>query len=594
MPQISADRLPSRQGTDKRSHAVRNGLICAFVVAACLWATYPVAEMGFFDDWSYTRTAQMFAQTGHFVYNGQGAMILGWQVVWGALFIKLFGFSFTAARLSMLPIAMAAVFLFHAVLVRFGVNARNAVLGTLALGLSPMFIPLAVMYMTDVAAVFVILLCLYFCQRAAAAASSKTTIAWLCLAAATNLIGGTVRHIVWLGALVMLPSAGWLLRKRRGVLLTSSLLWLISMVSVLACMRWFARQPYSVAEPIFTGPLSHPEIPFIHFFFGILGVALSLLVMLLPISVAWFQEVRKLSRAALLRIALITLLWGLFERVSKWTLPWLYYIFRTELAVGERDPYIKTVHYFLPMWGRELISLLAIAATVAFVEHTWSRLRNLIRQKAGRASSWQGILWLLGPFSLSYFLLLMPVSYRAVVFDRYALFIMPAAIIVLLRLHQDWIAPRLPSVSVAVLAIFAVFAIAATHDWFTRSRARLTALNEIRASGVPRTEIQGGYEYDGWTQTEVAGYINNPWIKVPAGAYHPVKPQPVPDACEYTFSSYTPAIHPKYTVIFPPVWCIFPPVWCLEPSKYSPANYRTWLPPFKGTIYVQEIPGSSR
>ena len=571
----------------ERSQSIRNGLICAFVVVACLWATHPVAEIGFIDEWCYAKTAQEFAQTGHFVYNGWGGAMLGWQVVWGALFIKLFGFSFTVVRLSILPIVVGTILLCYSALVRFGVHSRNAAIGTLTLGLSPMFMPLAATYMTDVPAVFVILLCLYLCQRAVAANTDEATIAWLCLATVTNLAGGTVRQTVWLGALVMVPSTGWLLRKRRGVLLTSLLLLAFSVVSVFACMRWLSRQPYAVEPPVFKGPPFDPANPRIHFFFGILGVALSLLVILLPVSVAWFQEVRRLSRAALLRIALITLPWGLFERVSQWTLPWLYYIFRTELAAGERDPYIKAVHYFLPMRGRELISLLAIAATLAFVEHTWNRVRHLIREKAGRASSWQDILWLLGPFSLSYFLLLMPVAYRAVVFDRYALFIVPAAIIVLLRLHQDWIAPTLPPVSVAVVAIFAVFAIAATHDWFTRSRARLTALNEIRASGVSRTEIQGGYEYDAWTQTEVAGYINNPWIKVPAGAYHPVKPQPVPDACEYTFSSFTPAIHPKYTVIFPPVWC-------LEPSKYSPVNYRTWLPPFKGTIYVQTIPARSK
>src|SRR4051794_11456788 len=47
----------------------RNGLICACIVAACVLLTYPVAEMGFQDDWSYIRTALEFARTGHFVYN---------------------------------------------------------------------------------------------------------------------------------------------------------------------------------------------------------------------------------------------------------------------------------------------------------------------------------------------------------------------------------------------------------------------------------------------------------------------------------------------------------------------------------------------
>src|SRR5207248_460750 len=52
----------------RRRHS--NGLLCACIIAACVLLTYPVAEMGFQDDWSYVRTALEFARTGHFVYDG--------------------------------------------------------------------------------------------------------------------------------------------------------------------------------------------------------------------------------------------------------------------------------------------------------------------------------------------------------------------------------------------------------------------------------------------------------------------------------------------------------------------------------------------
>ena len=195
----------------------RNGLICACIVAACVLLTYPVAEMGFQDDWSYIRTALEFARTGHFVYNGWATAMLGWIIPWSALFIKVFGFSFTLVRLSMLPVTMACVYLFHANLVRFGIRERNAVLGALTLGLSPIFLPMAASYMTDVAGLFVIVLCLYLCQRAVVAQSDRAVVLWLCCAAASNVVGGTVRQISWLGALVMVPSTAWLLRSRRGV-----------------------------------------------------------------------------------------------------------------------------------------------------------------------------------------------------------------------------------------------------------------------------------------------------------------------------------------------------------------------------------------
>ncbi|HWF03240.1 MAG TPA: hypothetical protein VHA06_06105, partial [Candidatus Angelobacter sp.] len=332
------------------------------------------------------------------------------------------------------------------------------------------------------------------------------------------------------------------------------------------------------------GPAFDPALPIFHFSFELLGVALCLSLAVYPILVAWLREARRLSRAALLRIALITLLWGLFERITTWTTPWLPDVIDYELATARTDLMLKPPPLVLPMWAREAISLLAIATALIVLEHLRSRVWPLIRSKTAQIDSWQDILWLLGPFSLTYFIMLLPVAYHTVLFDRYTLLIMPIAIICLLRLYQDWIAPTLPATSVIVLAIFALLAIAGTHDWFAWSRARLAALNEIRASGVPRTEIQGGLEYDGWTQIEDGGYINEPRLKVPAGAYHPdTHPQLVPDDCKFKFASYTPEIHPKFTIIFPKMWC-------LSPSEYPPVIYRTWLPPFKATILVQKIP----
>lgn len=558
---------------------MRNGLICALVVAGSICAAFPVAEMGFDDDWSYIKTAQVFAQTGHLVYNGWATAMLGWHVVWGALFIRLFGFSFTVVRLSILPIAMATVFLFHSILLRFEVNPRNAVIGTLTLGLSPLFLPLAASYMTDVPGILVTLLCLYLCQRALAADRSKATIAWLCLAVASNLIGGTVRQIAWLGALVMVPSTGWLLRKRRGVLLGSSLLWVISAASVFVCMRWFARQPYSLSEPIIfnhAGVVNHTYIE-------LMSVSLCLLLLVYPILSAWLPEMRWLNRADLIQTAGIILLLSFFKWSTR--MPWLPNVIQEEFAATKADLYARMPPpLFLPAWGQKVISLLLIATAWILLKHLRGKLGLPSKNERFQAESWQDVLWLLGPFGLSYFVLIV---YRPLVFDRYLLPLVAVAIICLLRLHQERIADSLPAISVAVLAIFAILAIGGTHDWFAWNRARLAALSELRASGVPRVEIQGGVEDDGWTQIRDGGYINDPRLKVPKGAYHPHIHLPAVTAdCSFDFAPYTPAIYPKFSTVFPKMWC-------LAPSKYPPVNYRMWLPPFKGTIYIQEIPDRS-
>ena len=117
--------------------------LCALVLLICALATFPVAEIGINDDWSYVQSARVLAQTGHIVYNGWATAMLGWQLYLGALFAKLFGPSFTSIRASTLLIALFTAFLKQRTLVRAGINSRNATIGTLTLVLSPLFASLA-------------------------------------------------------------------------------------------------------------------------------------------------------------------------------------------------------------------------------------------------------------------------------------------------------------------------------------------------------------------------------------------------------------------------------------------------------------------
>ena len=107
-------------------------------------------------------------------------------------------------------------------------------------------------------------------------------------------------------------------------------------------------------------------------------------------------------------------------------------------------------------------------------------------------------------------------------------------------------------------------------------------MEEVLASGVPATEIQGGFEPDGWTQLQY-GPINNRFVSVPAHAYQPVPGlDRIPEACRLDFADRTPAIHAKYSVGFDPQWCF-------APTQYPPVHYTRWLPPFRGTVTIQRL-----
>ncbi len=582
----------------KHAYAIRNGVLCALAVAVALFATYPVADLGIVDDWSYIKTALDFARTGHFIFNGWATTMLGWQVILGAAFIKVFGFSFTVVRSSLWLLALASVFLFHQILLRFGIRPANAVFGALMLGLSPIFVPLAVTFMSDIPSLLVILLCIYMCQRAIAADTDRSALLWLCSATLINVAGGTARQVAWLGFLVMVPSTAWLLRRRRGVLPAAFLMWAVGFIAILGVLHWFNQQPYTVSDNAFiSAPISRAmafSLPLL-----LVKTLLCMTLVLLPLFSAAFPVVGELSLRARARVGFLMLavvLIYVFLR-SRGTLehalmPWIFNTIGAQGIVPAHMGYmLGSPPVTLGLGMRVAISLIVVAADLIFVEWAISRrsfpgpIENRLKIKD---SSWREIAWILGPYALTYVGLLLPRAIHGFIFDRYLLLLLPAAIIVLLKFFQEKGGMEPGVIGWIVLSVFALYTVADTHDWFALDRARLAAAGRILALGIPRTAIQGGFEYDGWTQIQNGGHINQAFIRVPKGAYDPnVPPLPLAPDCSFPFSMNTPAIKPKYFLTYERKDC-------LAPSELPAVPYRAWLPPFHRTVYIQQLPPNAK
>lgn len=589
---VTTTMLPPAEA-EKPSHSSRNALFCVLMVATCVLLTNPVANMPFSDEFSYDKTALEFARTGHILYNGWATAMLGWMIPWGALFIKVFGFSFTVMRLSMLPIDAATVYLFHQILRRFGINSRNAIFGTLAFALSPIFMPSAVSFMTDIPGMFAIFVCLYMCQKAVAAATDRTAILWLASATVFNVAAGTVRQIAWLGALVMVPSTIWLLRRRRDMKGTGVVLWIFSFVSVLLFLHWFNSQPYSVPEHIIWAPLRWKMLP--HLAAQLVKTTLCLLLVLFPVTAAWLPSLRQLHRSSWLRIAGGTALFIWLEilafaagRIDTWLMPWLNFLMPEQSSLV---PGMFGTPAAMTLWIRLTISLIVIVTALIALEREIHHKPSRPIPPGKTGTSWNEVAWILGPFSLSYIVLLMPRATFDQIQDRYLVGLVPAILVVLLKLYQERIGPKLPTVSLIVLAVFGIYSVAGTHDFYAESRAQVRAIRMIENSGVPRTSIQAGFPSDGWVQIQNGGHINEPRIQVPAGAYNPILSTAIPDGCRNGFTKFAPIIKPRYFVLFP--WFKNPldppPSWCFVPANYPPIHYTSWLPPFHETLVVQKL-----
>jgi Dolichyl-phosphate-mannose-protein mannosyltransferase len=546
----------------------------------------PFASIGINDDWSYIWTARVLARTGHFVYNGWATAMLGWFAYLGALFIKLFGFSFTAARSAGMVVSLGCAALMQRIFARLGMIEWTASVATLTLVLSPLFLPLAFSFMSDIPGLFVLVFCIYCCIRALQAESDNSAIAWLAAASVSNVVGGTVRQIAWLGVLLIVPSAAWCMRRRRRVLLTGALLWIISAFSIMLCTRWFKAQPYAVVEKIFF------EYHTVSAFYAIRAI-IAAIFLVLPIMTAFLVKYPAGKRFACTTGAITGAVAGALVFWVAVKLPRLAlsdvpfagdYVTNKGVAIPD---ILGTQPEIIPTSIRFLLTVLSFSALAAFVACLIST-RDLWlfrdRDLRSRSSSYSHIsnaslFALLAPFASIYLLLIVS---RVSVWDRYFLPLAFVMTLCLLRIYTQVISDRLPRICLGVGLIFAAYGVACTHDMFAFERARIDATEKITAAGIPRTQLDAGFEYDAWTQLEQTSYVNEPRLLNPPGAYHALPPANLPVSCIGWFADYTPSIRPVLHLSRSPDGCY-------KESQFASVSYRTWLPSGQQRIYILAI-----
>ncbi len=541
------------------------------------------------DDPSFMWSARVAAQTGRIVYNGWATPILTWMLYLGALFIKLFGFSFTILRVSIATLSLAVIFLLQRLFERCGIARPAATLGTLTVVLSPLFVPLSFSFMTDIAGLFTILLCMDLCISALRASTDRAACGWIAGAALTNAAVGSIRQITWLGVLLIVPCTAFLLRKRRGVLPVAAASWIVSVGFVYLCMRWFAHQPYSITEPLIAKAWDRSTVSEIT---GYLLFVLDFFLFLLPVSAAFLVRYPWRSRPGrITAIAAVFLLLGsyaIFLRHHRYDLflaPFAGNYFSPRGLIDVPELLGQRADSF-PLALRILLTALTFASIFALIASVWNALTasrsnvSLTPRNAHSPLSWPTLLILFGPWSIAYLILL---ATRNDMWDRYLLPFLVVSLVFVLRFYQQEFQGRLPLLCALLLAGYALVDTAGMHDVFAMTRARLQAVDELRTAGIPRTAIRAGFDIDVWTQLELTGYYNDSRLKIPAGAYHPVPPPSIPERCQYEQAEKTPDIHPRFGLAFSPTDCY-------PAAAFGPVHYSTWFGPHDQAIYILALP----
>lgn len=556
----------------------------------------PYAEIGINDDWAYIKTTQVLAQTGHIVYNGWEAAMLGWQAYFGAWFVKLFGFSFTAVRFSTVIEAMTTAFLLQRIFERAGLNSWNATLATMCFVLSPLYLPLTYTFMSDVPGVLCIVVCLYMCLRAVAAAGERSAMAWVGLAALTNALGGTARQIAWLGVLIMVPSTLWLLRRNRRVLIAGCLFWIAGIGIAVAAMHWFARQQYILPESAIPDRIGQESL--LHLMRIGWRSTGQLAFLAIPVLLMFAGSLRSWNRRKVVAVATVLLCFAVpaivlivIGDVNPLLAPFVS-DYMTASTVERLDAIAaqglhlpaawNSLHIFLT--GATVLGIVSLAACLFAGKDRRPSLKQTETEGA-----WRRFCVIAGPFSMAYAALLGLVVLRNDTynfFGRYLLPLLAILLLVLVRFYQQRVREHLPWLIVLPIAIFGGFAVTATHDTFALYRGYASAIGRMQSSGVLAANIDGPWEFEGWTEIEKTGHVNDSRIRVPQDAYAPHRQIDFSSDCEGNlFLTLAPAIKPVYAITLDPDEC-------RGEAAFPPMEYRTWIAPHANWIYSVRLPPS--
>ncbi len=551
-----------------RFRAAAAAVLVAVAVPIAILICNPFVEIGVNDDWVYIRMAKVLASTGHLQYDGWTAAMTGVHAVWGALAIRLFGFSFSVARAAMFPVAAACSLLIYGLARRTGLPRGVAMLATFTCVLSPLFLPLAASFMTEASALLLLLLTIYFATRAIDSAGAGHAMIWLAAAALAGVLAGTVRQVMW-GAPVWVIIAFAILRRGKPLLAGGAAALLAGVLAAIAaCMRWLYAQPNSFSGHWFVMP---SLLSVATWRWEREATALCLALLSLPVLVYFLSDWRIWKRNLLFfSAASVVLIFVGLRRPAEFH-PFVGNIVTVYGGLLPDQDVLGDKPVILPPAALDclgfIVAFALVFTVIALARQLWTS-RSLTQALDIRDRRFLVFLFVAAPFLLGYMALLIAESEHVFIFDRYFVPLIP-----FIAISLCWAAWRSsPSRTLApaamVTMVFAVYGIATTHDALRASQARADAAVRFLSAGVPRKCLSGGYEYDGWTQLEAAGVIRVPRART--------------DPYRFWFLDYTPVVQPRYLMTL-----------SVEEEFSKPLMtipYSTWLPPRRREVLIQEDP----
>jgi hypothetical protein len=460
--------------------------IIAIWAAAIAFAN-PRGNFPIDDDWDFALAAWRFAETGHFHFTAFTAVSLRAQVLWGALWTRLFGESFDVLRASTLVLAAATLVIVHRMLLRADVPRFGRVVATLALGFHPIFLWSSCTFMTEVPFIFASAVALACFVRAF---DEEQRVVWLIAGCAAALTACFVRQtgITLLAAPLILA----LMRRRwRDAAAVGSTIALFGIIFLLkpgwltGSMAEFAVHFRMWTESTFRLP--EQIAVFDHYAtFNAQNCALFFLPLAAPLAIVFARTWRRsdLAIAGVLTVILFARVQSLLSdgiAMPYFVSPYCCDIFAGNIFAdfGLGPLALAGSYPFRLAYAARLV--ITYASVLLAASLIWAVLRRAPRTNTSLLTLGAALFGSLALFGSGLYV------------DRYS-FDSAWPLVIALPLMLPWQSRAVRCMSVVALAIIAIFSTLAVQEYFSWNRARWTAINDLRARGVAITSINAGAE----------------------------------------------------------------------------------------------------
>ncbi|MCP4441324.1 MAG: glycosyltransferase family 39 protein [Aureispira sp.] len=447
------------------------------------------------DDWAYAQNVYQLTEEGRIYFSNWPAMTLIGQTLWGALFCKIFGFSFTVLRFSTLLVSWITIISSYFLFCRLSSQKSLAFWAALLLASNPLFFSLSFTFMTDIHFLCCSVLSIFFYIRHHQEAKKRD---WI-LATFFVVWAVLIRQMGILLPLLYSVHLLYTQGRKFSVLLKASVPLVVAIGTLVLYTVW--RGAYYGFPPQYGNlsllfyPLKHSEFyrnllirPGI--LFAYLGI-FWLPIVLIQLPQLWKQS-QKLQR--ILAISLSILLLIIFYKA--WSFIPHGNVFYN-LGLGPqvlKDTYDHiNIPVQLSLLALRLLKLLIVGA--GSLLSVFLFLKYLPKKENNYTSLQLGSTLMIMVYS---FYLMLDGHF----FDRYYLFLFPLMGILILPTKKLNYSSWALGLAVLFQIGYGTFSLLATHDYLSWNRARWKALDYLTEDeGVLPSQIDGGFEFNGWHQT---------------------------------------------------------------------------------------------